>query len=82
MSLLEKFMQTLTLSEIHEVAGGGAGQAIGTTSLVSGGAALGSYFGGARLGAALRSAAGPLGAFAGAVVGAGGAYFYYSRVAN
>ena len=72
----------LTLKEIDDVSGAGsAGQSMGTAALVSGSAALGSYFAGARLGATFGSAAGPMGAVAGAVVGAAAAYAYYNYFA-
>jgi hypothetical protein len=71
-------MHQLSALEINEVSGGGGyGQTVGTTALVSGSAAIGSYLSAARMGAALGSAAGPLGAFADAVAGATAAYFYY-----
>ena len=75
-------MQVLSVSEIHEVSGGGLGSTMGTISLTSGGAALGGYFGAMRLGAALGAAAGPIGAFAGALIGGGIAYAYYTPIKN
>lgn len=71
-------MRELTVGEIQAVSGAGVGQTLGTAALTTGGAALGSYFGAARLGATLGAAAGPVGAFIGGLTGVTIAIIYYN----
>jgi hypothetical protein len=73
-------MRELSVDEIREVSGAGAGQVVGTTALTSGGAALGSYLAAARLGGTLGAAAGPVGALGGALIGVSIAIVYYKYV--
>ena len=76
-------MKELTINEISEVSGGaGAAQTVVTVGVGSGSAAIGSYLAAARFGATLGSAAGPLGAIVGGMVGAGACYFYFQRPVN
>lgn len=75
-------MQTLSIGEIKQVSGGGFAEVMGTIGLTSGGAVLGGYYGAMRFGATLGSAAGPLGAFAGALTGGACAYLYYRTYAK
>jgi hypothetical protein len=71
-------MKTLSARELDEVsAGAGFAQTVSTTGTVVGAGAIGSYLSAARFGASLGAAAGPLGAVAGAMIGAGGVYLYY-----
>lgn len=73
-------MRELSVNEIHDVSGAGAGKQIVTTGLTSGGAALGSYFSAARLGGVLGAAAGPVGALGGALIGVSIAIVYHKYV--
>jgi hypothetical protein len=74
-------MQVLSIDEIQEVSGGGYGKTIGTIGLVSGGAALGSYYSAMYFGATIGAAAGPVGGLFGALVGGSIAYIYYTNFA-
>lgn len=62
-------MKELSVNEVLEVSGAGAGRQLVTAGLTSGGAALGNYLAVARLGGILGSAAGPVGAVGGAIIG-------------
>jgi len=72
-------MRMLKNDEIEVVSGGGAARMIATAATVTGGAQIGSYLAAARLGATLGSAAGPIGAVAGALLTTAVCYYWNSK---
>ena len=72
-------MHIMTTNEINDVSGAGYGSVIATAGTASAAAAIGSYVVGARYGAMLGSAAGPIGALVGAMAGAAISYYWASK---
>lgn len=69
-------MEALSLKEIDQVSGGSA-NTVSRLIMTSGGASIGGYLGAMRLGATLGAAAGPVGAFVGAVTFGVAAYYIF-----
>lgn len=72
-------MQVLNNDEILCISGGGSARNIVTAATVTGGAQMGSYLAAARFGATLGSAAGPIGAIAGALFTTAVCYYWNSK---
>lgn len=72
-------MQVLSNDEIQYISGGGAARTIVTAATVTGGVQIGSYLAAARFGATLGSAAGPIGAVAGALLTTAVCYYWNSK---
>ncbi|WP_175016847.1 hypothetical protein [Massilia sp. YMA4] len=72
-------MHILNNDEIEYVSGGGATRTIVNAATITGGAQIGSYLAAARLGATFGSAAGPLGAIAGAMITTAVCYYWNSK---